>query len=41
MFRTYKVIKGDEVNLKRLMYVMGVFDKPINLESIKKHYKIV
>ena len=40
-FRTYKVIKGNEVNLKRLKYVMSLFDEPVRLESIKKHYTIV
>lgn len=40
-FKIYKVIKGDEVNLKRLKYVMGVFDKSVKLEEIEKHYTIV
>ena len=40
-FKTYKVIKGDQVNFKRLKYVMGIFDKKIRLEKIKQHYTIV
>ena len=39
--RTYKVIKDGQVNLKRLKYVMSLFNEPINLDKIKKHYKIV
>jgi hypothetical protein len=40
-FRIYKVIKDDQVNLKRLKYVMSMFNRSINLEEIKKHYTIV
>jgi hypothetical protein len=40
-FKTFKVIKGDQVNLKRLKYVMSLFDKNIRLESIKRNYKLV
>lgn len=40
-FRVYKVIKDGEVNLKRLRYVMEMFDQKIYLEKIEKHYKIV
>ena len=41
VFNTYKVIKGDQVNLKRLKYVMGLFDKRIDLDEIEIHYTIV
>ena len=37
----YKIIKGDTVNLKRLKYVMDLYDKPIDLEEIQKYYKLV
>lgn len=40
-FKIYKVIKGRTVNLKRLKYVMGLFDKHINLQRIERHYKVV
>jgi hypothetical protein len=43
-FKIYKVIKGDEVNLKRLKYVTGLFDfeiGPLYLSYVKKEYKIV
>ena len=40
-FNTFKVIKDNVVNLKRLKYVMAMFDKPIFLHDIKKHYKVV
>ena len=40
-FNFYKVIKDDTVNLKRLKYVMDLYDKPIDLEKIKKYYRIV
>jgi len=40
-FKVYKVIKDDQVNLKRLKYVMGIFDMPIDLKEIQYHYKIV
>lgn len=43
-FNTYKVIKGREINLKRLKYVMGLFDYRIRnnqLEEIREFYKIV
>ena len=39
-FNIFKVIKGDKVNLKRLKYVMSLFNLPINLEKIKQYYEI-
>ena len=39
-FNTFKVIKGNKINLKRLKYIMEMFDKPIKLEEIKKYYTI-
>jgi hypothetical protein len=39
-FNTFKIIKDGVVNLKRLKYVMEIFDKPINIEEILKYYKI-
>jgi len=41
VFKMYKVIKDNQVNLKRLKYVMGLFDKNIRLESIKRNYTII
>jgi len=40
-FKIYKVLKGKEVNLKRLKYIMELFDKNIDLEGIKECYDIV
>jgi hypothetical protein len=40
-FNFYKVIKDDTVNLKRLKYVMDLYDQPIDLDKIKKYYRIV
>ena len=40
-FNFYKVIKDDTVNLKRLKYVMDLYDQPIDLDEIKKYYRIV
>jgi hypothetical protein len=40
-FNFYKIIKDDTVNLKRLKYVMDLYDKPIDLEEIQKYYRIV
>jgi hypothetical protein len=40
-FNFYKIIKDDTVNLKRLKYVMDLYDKPIRLKQIKKYYKLV
>ena len=39
-FKTFKVIKDGIVNLKRLRYVMEMFDLPIDLKDIKKYYTI-
>ena len=39
-FNTFKVLKDNTINLKRLKYVMEIFDKPIDLEKIKKYYII-
>jgi hypothetical protein len=39
-FNFYKVIKDDTVNLKRLKYVMDLYDKPIDLDQIKEYYVI-
>ena len=38
--RIYKVIKGTEINLKRLKYVMETFNYPIYLDNIEKYYTI-
>ncbi len=40
-FNFYKIIKSDTVNLKRLKYVMDLYDKPIDLDKIEKYYRIV
>ena len=40
-FNFYKVIKDDTVNLKRLKYVMDLYDKRIDLDKIKEYYRIV
>jgi hypothetical protein len=40
-FNFYRVIKGDTVNLKRLKYVMDLYDKPIDLKKIERYYRIV
>tara|TARA_R110002167_G_scaffold263644_2_gene470422 strand:- start:1675 stop:2262 length:588 start_codon:yes stop_codon:yes gene_type:complete len=39
-FNSYKILKDGVVNLKRLKYVMEIFDKPIDLEKIEKYYTI-
>ena len=39
-FNTYKVLRDGIINIKRLKYLMEQFDKPINIEDIKKHYTI-
>jgi hypothetical protein len=39
-FNSFKVIKGNEINLKRFRYVMEIYDQPIYIESIKKYYTI-
>ena len=40
-FNFYKITKDDTVNLKRLKYVMDLYDKPIDLEKIQKYYRLV
>ena len=40
-FNFYKVIKDDTVNLKRLKYVMDLYDQPIDLKKIERYYRIV
>ena len=40
-FNFYKITKDDTVNLKRLKYVMDLYDKPIDLDKIEKYYRIV
>lgn len=40
-FKLLKVIKGKEVNLKRLKYVMSIHDRPIDLDKIKEFYTII
>ena len=40
-FNFYKVIKDDTVNLKRLKYVMDLYDQRIDLDNIQTHYKII
>ena len=39
-FKTFKVLNDGVVDLKRLRYVMEIFDKPIDLKDIKKYYTI-
>jgi hypothetical protein len=39
-FNTFRVLQDDIINLKRLKYIMEMFDKPVNLEEIKKYYTI-
>tara|TARA_X000000368_G_scaffold156027_1_gene122995 strand:- start:3125 stop:3853 length:729 start_codon:yes stop_codon:yes gene_type:complete len=39
-FNTFKVLKDNTINLKRLKYIMGIFDKPIIIGRIKIYYKI-
>jgi hypothetical protein len=41
MFIKYKVVKDNTINLKRLKYVMSLFNELIDLEEIKKHYTII
>ena len=40
-FKRFKIIEDGKVNLKRLKYIMGIFDKPIIIKRIEKYYKIV
>tara|TARA_B100000768_G_C11240591_1_gene359337 strand:- start:44 stop:631 length:588 start_codon:yes stop_codon:yes gene_type:complete len=39
-FKSFKVLKDDVVNLKRLKYMMEIFNEPIYIDKIKKHYTI-
>ena len=39
-FKTFKVIKDGVIDLKRLRYVMSMFDLPIDIEKIEKYYTI-
>ena len=39
-FKSFKVLKNDVINLKRLKYLMEIFNEPIYIDNIKKHYKI-
>lgn len=41
MFRIYRVIKGNQIEFKRLKYVMQMFNEPIYLDMIKKHYEVI
>ena len=40
-FNVYRVIKDDKVQLKRLKYVMELFDMEYDLEKIKEYYEII
>ncbi len=44
-FNSFKIIKGNEVNLKRLKYIMSMYDIKFNFEYqekyIKQYYKII
>lgn len=40
-FKVYKVVKDGQVNLKRLRYIMEMFDNPVNIVEISKNYKTV
>ena len=39
-FNSYKVLKDGVVIIKRLKYLMSTFNKPIDIEEIKKYYTI-
>ena len=39
-FKSFKVLKDGVINLKRLRYLMGMFDKPILIEEIENNYTI-
>ena len=39
-FKTFKVLNNGVIDLKRLRYVMEMFDLPIYIEEIKKYYTI-
>lgn len=40
-FIRFKVIKDGKVNLKRLKYLMEIYNMSVNLDEIKKHYEII
>jgi hypothetical protein len=40
-FNFYKIIKEDTVNLKRLKYVMDLYEQRIDLDKIQKYYRLV
>ena len=40
-FNFYKIIKDDTVNLKRLKYVMDLYEQRIDLDKIQKYYRLV
>ena len=39
-FNTFKVLKDRVIDLKRLKYVMELFDLPINIGRIKRNFRI-
>jgi len=39
-FKTFKVLKDRVIDLKRLKYVMELFDLPINIGRIKRNFRI-
>ena len=39
-FKSFKVLNNGVINLKRLRYLMSMFDKYIDIEEIEKHYTI-
>ena len=39
-FNSFKVLKDGVINLKRLRYLMSIFDKPILIEEIENNYTI-
>ena len=39
-FNSLRVLKDNTISLKRLRYVMEMFNKPVDLEEIEKYYKI-
>ena len=39
-FNTFKVLKDNVINIKRLKYLTEMFDLPIDIEKIEKYYTI-
>ena len=39
-FNSFKVLNGGVINLKRLRYLMSMFDKPILIEEVENNYTI-